>query len=1169
MGLKFFAPLGHCIPSVDNLVRIGKVLNVEIKELLETTKKNKVMLLDNKTQKDDGELFKVSDFIKKYTEDGNLDVVTGFFSVNALALMQDELSQAEKFRLVLGNLIQDESQTDKIIDLLNGNAGIDSSLALSLSARKAVEFLKQERVAVKTVQKNFCHAKAYIYHDKDTRKKYHIVGSSNLTDAGLGLKESSNVELNIATTGGDNDWKEVKKWFDDLWKDVALEKTELSNKTKIETKQYIIDLISKLFKEYSPKDLYYKVLYELFNDDLLLLYLDVDFNKEIKHLSETIIYKTLFSYQQKGVISLIKMLQKFNGAILADAVGLGKTWTALAVMKYFQSKGYTIVLLCPKKLENNWRQYQSGNNSKFEKDEIEYIVRYHTDLQDERLTTSYTDFPLSKIQRKQKILLVIDESHNLRNDKSSRYNFLVENILQSKRTSRDVKVLQLSATPINNKLLDIRNQFKLLVKGSDNGFKDTELGISSLENIFRTAQKDYTEWTKKPDRKISDFIGKLQENFFKLTDSLIVARTRKLIEGEFGEMNFPKKEKPINEYITPENIGNLQSFDDILDAIQINMTAYRPSAYIKERKHAENVLEDDRQRETFLVKMMYILLIKRLESSWYAFKLTVENILKHHENALNKVNDFIENKSKVIIESDLSDDEIEELEETASEVGLAETQPVTLGKKNPVALSEISAIKTFQSDLEKDVRKLQKLRLNLAAFEKKFNENTFLSNDTKLERLLEIVKEKQSQNNKKVLIFTVYKDTAKFLYKELKKRELGNIAYVSGSQHETFDDYSDKGFETILERFAPLTKLYNEKDWSELYEEAGLNKDYFEGDKWNVPFEKWMKLIRKDEQTLKKLENPIDILVATDCLSEGQNLQDCDMIINYDIHWNPVRLIQRMGRIDRLGSPNKTIRGINFWPAKDYEDYLNLKSRVENRMAAMTLVGTELDNNLTPELNKMIEENPLLSDQTQKMLQQLQLTWDDIEDGEETLGLDNLSLERFRQELFEFFKKNEESFKKMPNGVYTGFQFCPSQKWQTMPNSIVAVLGYPKKPDDAKNYAYPEIHLLHQRYDEGNVKTTLLQNRQEILNLLRLHKEEERFVPKAIDNGDPVELQRLAKAVEEWITAQAAPAAVSQIQDLFTGSLKPQYIFPEQKKTEEKFQAGNFDLINWFVISNK
>jgi ERCC4-related helicase len=1094
------------------------------------------MLLDNKTQREGSDLYKVVDFIRKYTENGRLDIVTGFFSVNALALMQDELSQVEKFRLVLGNLMQEGSQKDKILDLLNGDLNIRNSLFLRLSAQKAVEFLRQDKVSIKTVQKNFCHAKAYIYNDKDPRKKYHAIGSSNLTDAGLGLRDSSNVELNTVSTGDNNDWQEVNKWFDNLWREVALEKIELPGKTKIEMKQYIIDLVSNLYKEYSPKDLYYKILYELFKDDLLSLSSDKDFNKEIKHLSETIIYQTLFPYQQKGVISLIKMLRDFNGAILADAVGLGKTWTALAVMKYFQSKGYRVVLFCPKKLRNNWEQYQLGKNSRFEKDEIEYNVRNHTDLQDERIDI-YVDFPLVRIQRSQKLLLVIDESHNLRNDKSSRYKFLVEKILQSEKKNREVKVLQLSATPINNKLLDIRNQFKLMTKGEDNGFEESKLKIGSLENVFRTAQKDYTEWSKTPERKISNFIAKLHDNFFKLTDSLIVARTRRLIEDEFGEMNFPKKKRPINEYIAPQNIGQLKSFDDILDAIKINMTAYRPSAYIENKKHAESILKDDVTRETFLVKMMYILLIKRLESSWYAFKLTADNILKHHENALDKVNKFIKNKENTAIEEMLSENDFEDLEETDAEYAGNDTQHITLGKKNPVEISQISAIKIFQTDLEKDVQKLQKLMHNLKEFEENFNENAFISNDPKLECLIDIIQKKQKQENKKVLIFTVFKDTADFLYKQLKKRLIENVAYVSGSQSETFD--GENKFEPILERFAPYTKLYNEKDWSELYEKAGLNDDFRKNDKWEVPYDKWIELIEKyDKGTLKKVENPIDILIATDCLSEGQNLQDCDMVVNYDIHWNPVRLIQRMGRIDRLASPNATIMGVNFWPAKDYEDYLSLKSRVENRMAAMTLVGTEFDNNLTPDLQKMVEDNPLLSEQTQKMLEQLQLTWDDVENNDETLGLYDLSLEQFRQELFEFFKKNEEFFKKIPNSVYSGFCFHPTLKWQQMPNSIVAALGYPHKPENAKNYVYQEIHLLHQNYNEETTNTFILQNRQEILSFLRCYKEENRFVPKEIDNGDTIIINKLTKAIERWITEQAAPEAINQIQDLFAGSIK-------------------------------
>ncbi|MDR1983607.1 MAG: DEAD/DEAH box helicase, partial [Prevotellaceae bacterium] len=895
------------------------------------------------------------------------------------------------------------------------------------------------------------------------------------------------------------------------------------DKTKVETKQYIIDLISKLFKEYAPEKLYYKVLYEMFKKDLDFSTSE-DFKREMKHLSETVIYQTLYPYQQKGVISLIKMLQNYNGAILADAVGLGKTWTALAVMKYFQSKGYTVVLLCPKKLGNNWLQYRTGSNSKFEKDDIDYTVRYHSDLQDDRLDINhYSDVPLSKIQRKHKLLLVIDESHNLRNDKSSRYKYLIENILQPDKLSKDIKVLQLSATPINNKLLDIRNQFKLMVKGQDNGFKDEEkLSIGSLENIFRTAQRDYTLWAAKPDHKIADFIAKLQENFFKLTDALIVARTRKMIADEFGGMNFPKKEKPDNVYITPNNIGNLKSFDDILNAIQVKMSAYRPSEYILERKKGEKkAIEDEVAREQFLVKMMYILLIKRLESSWHSFKLTAENILKHHENALNKVNKFIEFKTESSIETGLSEEDTEDLENALEETAIEE---VTLGKKNPVKLSEISAIKTFQKDLENDVKKLRKLAANLDVFEKQFNENTLISNDEKLEKLLQIIKEKQEKPNKKVLIFTVYSDTAKFLYDNIKNIYPNRVACITGSQAISNDGHSGKKFESILERFAPYTKLFKEKNWD------------FEGD----DYEEWKRWIANNIETRqevsKALHSPIDILIATDCLSEGQNMQDCDLIINYDIHWNPVRLIQRMGRIDRIGSPNTSIKGINFWPAKDYEDYLNLKSRVESRMAAMTLVGTEFNEDLTPELKEMVKDNPLISDQTQKMLAQLQLTWDDVEDGDETLGLNNLSLEEFRQELLEFFKKNEQFFKQMPNGIYTGFKKSPHEKYVKIPDSIIAVLGYPKRPEDTKDWVYNEIHLLHQPIGVGRneqLSVSTLQNRNDILNFLRFHKLDTRFVPKSIDDGEPEALQRLAKAIEEWITERATPVAVSQIQDLF------------------------------------
>ncbi|MBW2168616.1 MAG: helicase, partial [Deltaproteobacteria bacterium] len=297
------------------------------------------MLLDNKTKSNKSDYFKVFDLLSNYVETGRIDIVTGYFSASAIAKLSDEVNNAKLFRMILGDLLQTEAKDDKIINLLSDSLAVDQTFFLSVSAKKAVEFLNQEKVRIKTIQRNFCHAKTYIYKDKDPRKNFQIIGSSNLTEAGLGLKESANIELNRAETGDSPDYHELTEWFQELWKSkFALDKIELADKTKIDCKEYLINLIQNFYKEYSPGDLYYKVLYELFKEDLLSISFDKEFIKEISHLKDTIIYNKLYSFQQKGVISLIKMLQKENGAILADAVGLGKTWSALAVMKYFGIK---------------------------------------------------------------------------------------------------------------------------------------------------------------------------------------------------------------------------------------------------------------------------------------------------------------------------------------------------------------------------------------------------------------------------------------------------------------------------------------------------------------------------------------------------------------------------------------------------------------------------------------------------------------------------------------------------------------------------------------------------------------------------------------------------------------------------------------------------------------
>ncbi|MBI4847480.1 MAG: DEAD/DEAH box helicase family protein [Nitrospirae bacterium] len=1118
------------------------------------------MLLDNKTKKEDNEPSTVYDFLRNYIEHGKVDIVTGYFSVSALARIKDEMNGPERFRMVLGNLLREDNQQDKVINLLSDSLGIAQVLNLNQSAKRAVDFLRQEKVQVKTIQRNFCHAKTYMYYDPDTRKNFHIIGSSNLTDAGLGIRASGNIELNSASTGNDNDFRELTTWFKDLWSsNDALATIELPDKSKVSVKEHIINFIQNLYRKYTPFELYYKVLYELFKEDLLSLSLDPEFKKEISHLEDTLIYKILYSFQKTGVISLIKMLQKNNGAILADAVGLGKTWTALAVMKYFEMKGFRVILLCPKKLDANWRQYLEGHRSKFERDRLKYTIRYHTDLQDDRLESYQDGYKINTFfQGNPKLLVVIDESHNLRNDKSSRYKFLVDNILTR---NKEVKVLQLSATPINNKLIDVRNQFKLIVKGQDNGFKETSLEIGSLESIFRTAQKDFKTWQDKDNRKISDFIKMLPQKFFSLTDALIVARTRKLIESEFGGMSFPKKEDPENEYINPENIGNLKTFEELLHAIEsINLIAYMPHKYT-EKIAPESVLKDEVQREGFLVKMMYILLMKRLESSWHSFKNTVNNIYAHHTNALQKVSNFKDRKEDTVLEDEISEQNNfeDDLEETSAEFtgSYDETEQLeefTLGKKNPINLSDIRHIDMFKRHLEDDIARLEKLKSNLDIFEQDLKEKKI--KDIKLERLVEhIEKKRRAHENQKVIVFTVFTDTAQYLYGQLFAKGFSRIAYVSGSQSATSYGYSGKIFEGILERFAPYTKLYKEKDWNYLYEEKGVPAPESFGD--------WKDIIKKhDPDTLRKLEEPLDILIATDCLSEGQNLQDCDCVINYDIHWNPVRIIQRMGRIDRLGSPNQTIKGINFWPGKNYEDYLRLKTRVENRMAAMSIVGAEIDEKMTPEIEKMVKDNPIVTRQTEKMLNQMQFTWEDVETSDESLGLNDLSLEQFRQELFDIFQKNKEFFEKMPNGIFTGFQAEPDKKYTELPEGIIALLGHPKKPDDADMHKYNEYHLL---YSHAKGISTY-NNNQEILSILRKHKNKIRLVPADVENGDKEALQWLSDRIKAWIEGQAPQKAIDEIQGIFADGV-PKKKSPEEKKLEDKFKPDNFDLITWFVIS--
>lgn len=1135
------------------------------------------MLIDNKVDRypEDGLGIKtVWDFINLYSgkqsgQTGKLDIVTGYFTIRALSKLHRELPAEDVFRIVSSEMVREEKQTDDIKDLLNGDFTIDSTLQLDQYAQEAKAFLERNTVQIRAIANAFCHAKVYLFKNSIAQNNgYYLTGSSNLTDAGLGLKRTSNVELTIgdSVNKANPDYKEVCHWFEDIWK-TAKEKIQDPtdpNAGLISVKDYFIRMIEEYFRRYTPEEIYYKILYELFKADLDLDGSSIEHQQDLSLLQTSEIWRTLFNYQQKGVISLIKMLRKYNGAILADAVGLGKTFSALAVIKFFQIQGYTTLLLCPKKLQHNWTQYLKGAGSRFDRDRFDYQVRFHTDLQNDRLQDSYDTYKLDYLQRREKLLIVIDESHNLRNEKSSRYQDLLDNLVktQSFKEGHQLKILMLSATPINTGLKDVKGQFNLIGRGDDTAFDNDDFGVESLKNLFADSQRKYTEWCKDANRTIGSFIAQLSPKFFNLTDRLIVARTRKLIEKTLGEnMGFPEKQKPLNIYKGVDHFGKYHSTEEIYKAFEeLTLTAYQPSLFIPEtqqkaRKGGKSDWNDNVNRERFLVKMMSILFMKRLESSWYSCMLTVKKVLDVHAQTLQKVLDYEEHKKVGTIDVDVPDEDEN-----------FDTDDLFTLRKGSISLGEMKNLGGFKRGLQHNVKCLNEIYQSLKAFEEFYR--TGFEQDEKLDELVSLLEEKRQSKNKKIVIFTAYSDTARFLFDELRQRGFARIASVSGTEIHTSGQHHTQDFQEVLQSFAPYSKLYKERDWSQLYEEAHLDTaNYFNSEKrqWQVPYPLWEQLVRAKEPSIARLlDDAIDILIASDCLSEGQNLQDADMQVNYDIHWNPVRLIQRFGRIDRIGSPNKLIQCVNFWPAKSFEEYLKLESRIMNRMVIMNLTGAETQQ-LNDEYMQMEKDNPLIDKNADRLLEELQNnSISDIE-SPRTLSLKDFSLEVYRQDLLDYFEKYKQQLECMPNGIFTGFK-NEDTLFEHIPESLIAVIGYPKRESPSDRYR--EIYLMSQPADRSQSPTFTEMNRAEILDFLRKNKLRSRYLPEWIEKPQNERIGKLQAIVQKWMeekVPQQATAAILQIAQSRKGASKTTK--SDGLRLEDKFKRENFDLIAWEYIS--
>ncbi len=935
----------------------------------------------------------VGDFLREKIQSGSqLAVVSAYFTIYAYDALRTELDGIDSLRFLFGEprFVQslDPDKTDKkTFQIEDSGLALKNRLEQRAVAKACAGWIK-DNVEIRSVkQANLLHGKLY-HLTAPNGAEDAIMGSSNFTVSGLGLNPNghNNIELNLEVNDR-RDLQDLRAWFDELWDDDSLVE---------DVKAEVLEYLKQLYQNHAPQFIYFKTLYHIF-ERFLAEQDESGLLTGANQVVDTKIWATLFEFQKDGVRAAINKILNFNGCIIADSVGLGKTFEALAIIKYFELRNNRVLVLCPKKLRENWTVYHGANNSAlnpFLEDRFNYTVLSHTDLS--RDSGKSGDIDLATLNWGNFDLVVIDESHNFRNNtkgkrdedgnvvRKSRYERLMEDIIQS---GVKTKVLLLSATPVNNTLRDLRNQIYFITEGRDDVFS-ASMGIANVGETLKVAQQTFTEWTKETTSRDSrELLERLNSAFFKLLDELTIARSRRHIERYYSETiarlgGFPQRVKPHAIYAEIDRDDLFMSYDRLNSEIEnYKLSLFNPARYVLPEFQAEyerkgrvnNFRQSD--RENFLVGMMKVNFLKRLESSVYAFKITMERTLAKIDDLKARIERFKQLRAET---PDLDFDTLNIDAEDDEELQAA----LVVGKKFTYRMEHLDLDK-WLADLHEDQRQLN--LLYLAA------KDVTPDRDAKLAELKRLIRQKvehpttnkQGKANKKVLVFTAFADTATYLYDQLEpwaRDELGiHCARVTGGSGENKTTLGRTDFNHILTNFSPISK-----------------------GRAQIPD------MPQDQE--------IDLLIATDCISEGQNLQDCDYLINYDIHWNPVRIIQRFGRIDRIGSLNKTVQLVNFWPTPDLNKYINLKNRVEARMALVDIAATNEDNLLKPEeLQELIETDLSYRD---KQLLRLKDEVLDLEDFNETVALNDFTLDDFRMELLKYIESNRQVLADAPLGLY-------------------------------------------------------------------------------------------------------------------------------------------------------
>ncbi|MBF0625390.1 MAG: helicase [Magnetococcales bacterium] len=1035
-----------------------------------------------------------------------LDIASPTFSLFAFSEVRDLLERLGRCRIAF------PKATGMELGLLGSDAdrSFRNRLQTHFLAHQCMAWVRQ-KVDLRTATGQLPQSALVISHPESARQRV-ITGACPFTTDGLGLTPGNQFSL-VQCADDPQEIEVLSAWFKSLWGSLP---------ATPEAKERFLADLQELCDRQAPSLIYYWILYQLFNT----LGDQLDEERIVKSatgIRDTVVWKKLFKFQRDGVIGAIDKLERLGGCIIADSVGLGKTFEALAIIKYYELRNDRVLVLCPKRLRDNWTLHKANDRRNFlASDRFHYDVLNHTDLSRDGGVSG--DIDLSYVNWGNYDLVVIDESHNFRNkashkDRETRYGRLMRRIIKAGVKTR---VLMLSATPVNNRLADLKNQIAFITEGNDGAL--VEHGIPSIETTVRLAQTQFNRWLAlaETDRKPARLMEMLGFDYFKLLDLLTIARSRKHVEKYYGTAEtgkFPERLKPSNIKPDVDLSGVFPPIRVINDEIRrLNLAAYAPLRYLLpgklaayDEKYSTKVRDGEsifRQvdREESMVHLLRVNLLKRMESSVNSFALTLRRQLEDVEGLLAKLDSHV--------------DMVEELSIEDVEVDDPTFETLLIGRKVKVLLQDVDRVR-WRQDLTEDRNRLD--TLHAAAVQ------VGLERDAKLAMLRGMIADKMAApinpGNRKILVFTAFADTAEYLYQALSGwvvQELGGHSALitgTGRTRTTLPGLrADMG--SILAAFSPRSK---------------------------------------ERPSELASEGEVDLLIATDCISEGQNLQDCDWLVNYDIHWNPVRIIQRFGRIDRIGSPNASVQLVNFWPNMELEEYINLEQRVSGRMVLLDISATGEENLIEHQSGNQMND----LEYRRKQLLRLQDAVIDMEDLSGGVSITDLTLNDFRVDLAGFMREHPGSLEKRHPGL---FAVTVAREDGDVPPGVIFCLR--ATDDDAQGSAGPDYplaphYLVHVGLD-GAVHLPFTQAKQVMDRLKKACLGRDlpdagacdRF-DKATREGREMEPYRklLAKAVGSVVGKQEERAVASLFSPGGTHALKGEF-------------AGidDFEVVAWLVL---